>query len=276
MKMAPCEDSAAPFLLLDDQLVVSISASLASGCTVVGELVGTVIRTLPDTVLPAIMDSVPFVGQAMSGTDDNTARQEANEDHRLVKILKNTRCTRVRRLLVLSIVLIALMGVALWRATTPPPPQLNRPLLWRIRQLFPWFRRSQASRVVCGTNLAGLSGALRVYANDSEGNYPPPNKWCDLLVDLDFTTPKQFLCIDALIAGDRGPCHYAINPTATPNSPPNMVLLFETKAGWNQFGGPEILTIRAHDGMGKGSYVVFTDGKVRFIKAKDLDNLKWK
>jgi hypothetical protein len=244
---------------------------------VVGELAGTVRRTLPDTVLQGIIDSLVSVGQDMSGTDDNTARQEAKNHHRYVKILKNTRSTRVKRLLVLAVVLIILMAVALWRAATLPPPQLNRPLLWRIKQLLPWFRRPQSSTGGgCGGNLSGLSGALRVYANDSDSTYPPPNKWCDLLVDLDFTTPKQFLCRDALRAGDRGPGHYAINPNATPNSDSNVVLLFETKAGWNQFGGPEILATRTHEGMGKGSYVVFTDGKIRFIKAKDLDKLKWK
>jgi hypothetical protein len=211
----------------------------------------------------------------MGTTNNKGTPSEVNEDNESGAPLKHNTTARTRLLFVLLVLSIALLAAAVWRAATTPSPRINRPLLWRIKQLFPRFRESQASRVVCGTNLSGLCKALRVYANDSDGRYPPPNKWCDLLVDLDFTTPKQFLCPDARRAGDRGPGHYAINPTAMLNSPPNMVLLFETQAGWNQFGGPEILAIRRH-GRLKGCYVAFADGTVRFIKAEDLDKLKWK
>ncbi|MHC4335528.1 MAG: hypothetical protein ACYSUP_15770 [Planctomycetota bacterium] len=212
----------------------------------------------------------------MDARDNKGTPQEANENARSDDILKRMRSSKPRLLFVLVVLSIALLAAAIWRATTTPSPRINRPLLWRIKQLLPWFRRPQASRVVCGTNLSGLSGALRVYANDSDARFPPPNKWCDLLVDLDFTTPKQFLCPDARRAGDRGRGHYAINPNATPYSDPNVVLLFETKAGWNQFGGPEILTLRRHDGMGKGSNIAFVDGRVKFVNRKELSKLKWK
>jgi prepilin-type processing-associated H-X9-DG protein len=212
----------------------------------------------------------------MDTADSKGTPPEANKDGQFGKALKHAHAVKGRLLFVLLVLSIALLAAAIWRATTTPSPSINRSLLWRIKQLLPWFRRPQGSRVVCGTNLAGLSGALRVYANDSDAKFPPPNKWCDLLVDLDFTTPQQFLCSDARRAGDRGPGHYAINPNATPYSDPNVVLLFETKAGWNQFGGPEILTIRRHDGMGKGSNIAFVDGKVKFINRKELSKLKWK
>jgi len=52
-----------------------------------------------------------------------------------------------------------------------------------------------------------------------------------------------------------------------------MVLLFETKGGWNQFGGPEILTTENH--KGKGCNILFNDGSVEFVKPERLGELKW-
>ena len=69
-------------------------------------------------------------------------------------------------------------------------------------------------------------------------------------------------------------CHYAINPNATAASDPDMVLLFETEAGWNQSGGQEILTTKHH--KGKGCSVAFVSTEVKFVKMKELGKLKWK
>ena len=57
-------------------------------------------------------------------------------------------------------------------------------------------------------------------------------------------------------------------------TPPDMVLLFETHAGWNQSGGPEILTTDNH--QGDGCNVLFVDSHVEFVRTKDLNDLKWK
>ncbi len=56
-------------------------------------------------------------------------------------------------------------------------------------------------------------------------------------------------------------------------SPPDMVVLFETHPGWNQSGGPEILTTDNH--KGEGCNVLFMDSHVHFVKTEDLDDLKW-
>ena len=87
------------------------------------------------------------------------------------------------------------------------------PALARVREL--------AQRVVCGTNLSGITKAMIVYANDDETSRlprvgPPNTQWGTanawggdppvadptatitaslyLLVKHDFTTPKQFVC----------------------------------------------------------------------------------
>jgi len=106
-----------------------------------------------------------------------------------------------------------------------------------------------ANRAMCMANLTGLGKALTSYANETAiPAYPTPEKWCDLLIrhygteKTNFVPRKQFLCIAASRQGDQGPCHYAINPNCDPSSPDDTVLLFESKGGWNRFGGLEIVT----------------------------------
>ena len=77
-----------------------------------------------------------------------------------------------------------------------------------------------------------------------------------------------------------------------------MVLLFETKAGWNQHGGPELFTFDNHDTEGiapdvlpslqrssGGGCVLLNDGTVKFIRTpvlseaegkEELHALRWK
>jgi hypothetical protein len=73
----------------------------------------------------------------------------------------------------------------------------------------------------------------------------------------------------------EGTSHYAMNPNCTFDSPPDMVLLFETKDGWNRHGGAELFTFDNHDP--KGGLVLLNDGTVKFIRTEEeLKQLRWK
>jgi len=124
-------------------------------------------------------------------------------------------------------------------------------------------------RVLCGSKLNVLGNAIKVYSSENDGKYPAPDRWCDLLVEHTDVDKRLFVCRSA----GQGRCHYAINPNCEPNSPVDMVLLFETKSGWNQFGGPEILTTENH--KGKGCNILFNDGHVEFVTIERLGQLKW-
>lgn len=128
--------------------------------------------------------------------------------------------------------------------------------------------RCVAQQQICANNLKQLGVVLQVYADDNDRQYPTADKWCDLLKPY-YGNEKALICPSA----GQGQCHYAINPQAEPNSPPDVVLLFETKGGWNQCGGPEILSTDNH--TGEGCNVLFNDGHVEFVKIKDINNLKW-
>jgi prepilin-type processing-associated H-X9-DG protein len=129
--------------------------------------------------------------------------------------------------------------------------------------------KSPAWHLMCGTNLSRLNSAMKIYASEF-GRYPPPDKWCDLLVQLDYVPEEQFRCP----AGGKARSSYAINPDCRPDSKPDTVLLFEAQGGWNQHGGPEILTTENH--RGEGCNVAFVDTHVKFVPTQGLDKLKWK
>jgi hypothetical protein len=126
--------------------------------------------------------------------------------------------------------------------------------------------------------------------------YPDPNRWCDITADtlwrlhggqgsrgVDLATARLFQCPAAQERAGYPPnrtkssrlSHYAMNPDCRPDSPGDVVLFFETKAGWNQHGGPELFTFDNHDP--KGGCVLLNDGTSRFIRTKEeLAQLRWK
>lgn len=122
----------------------------------------------------------------------------------------------------------------------------------------------------CANNMRILYRAMLIYANDNNNQYPTAEKWCDMLIEYDPDNKEEiFKCKGA----GKGRCNFAINSNAEPNSPNDVVLLFETKGGWNQFGGPEILTTENH--KGKGCNILFNSGHVKFVLPEQLGELNW-
>jgi len=56
--------------------------------------------------------------------------------------------------------------------------------------------------------------------------------------------------------------------------PADGVLLFKTKAGWNQHGGPELFTFDNRNPRAR--LVLLNDGTVKFIRTEEeLKQLRW-
>ncbi len=138
-----------------------------------------------------------------------------------------------------------------------------------LLQVISYWRMRNPPHLACRTNLWSLRTFLSVYADEHNNRYPPADRWCDVLIQHGSEGTEVFLrCPNA----ENGRCSYAMNPHADPCSAPDVVLLFETDGGWNQNGGPELLVTRRHK---RGSNVLFVNGDVRFIKAKDVPLLRW-
>ncbi|NIM06326.1 MAG: hypothetical protein GTN65_12090 [Armatimonadetes bacterium] len=105
--------------------------------------------------------------------------------------------------------------------------------------------------------------------------YPGARKWCDAIVLAYSGFGKGILVPFTCPNGPKGKCHYAMNPECTYDSPADMVLLFETKVGWNRRAGPKLFTFDNHDP--KGGLVLLNDGTVKFIRTEEeLKQLRWK
>ena len=156
-----------------------------------------------------------------------------------------------------------------------------------IRMLTPQVRPLEL-RVQCAANLRNLwhrfllySKAEEMFQKDSTRKhkmvYPLQTEWCDAMT---LAYPSAGMPVRNIMAPHVCPStadgknHYALNPNCKPDSPADMVLLFETKAGWNQHGGPELFTFDNHDP--KGGCVLLNDGTVKFIRTKEeLRKLRW-
>jgi len=125
---------------------------------------------------------------------------------------------------------------------------------------------------ICREHLKKLGNSLKIYA-DENGKYPQADKWCDILLQGKYTTQDIFKCP----YNKKARCSYAINPDCEPNSPSDVVLIFESRRGWNSYGGPELLTLDNHGG--EGCFILFTDGHVSFGKVdpngRFYEELNW-
>jgi hypothetical protein len=166
-----------------------------------------------------------------------------------------------------------------------------------LRKLMPMIQ-SFDLRVNCSTNLVNLWHRLRlnykgekksifsrvISSGKTKKSYPAPINWCDALVRTcrtikmqDQEIIKPFICPGTGEVGKYpdNKSNYAMNPYCKYDSPPDMVLLLETEAGWNQHGGPELFTFDNHDP--KGGCVLLNDGTVKFIRTpEELRQLRWK
>lgn len=155
--------------------------------------------------------------------------------------------------------------------------------LWLSAQIL--YDHSGAGRPSrCSMNLNHLALSLVSYCNEF-GKYPVKDKWCDLLLEKTDVKLEDFICprlvlywpvvggkMYVLPKPKKQNCGFALNPNTGPNSPDDMVLLFESKPGWNKYGGPELLYPENHDGCN----VLFNDGHTEFVTQKDAEKLKWK
>jgi len=129
--------------------------------------------------------------------------------------------------------------------------------------------RAESSIIICQRTMMKLGEAMRAYSNNHNNRYPEANRWCDLVLEY---VDVNDMDMGFFTYGDKMN-HYAMNPNVKPSSPIDIVVLFETKSGWNQFGGPELLTTEHHQGF--GCNILFNDGHVEFIKPKRFGDIRW-
>jgi len=102
-------------------------------------------------------------------------------------------------------------------------------------------REHEESRTTaCAQNLLILVRAMRAYMADYDDTLPPAERWSDAL--LPYVHERSlFVCP----SGQNRVCSYAMNAAVgglrTEEIGTPVVLLFESDAGWNAAGGPELM-----------------------------------
>ena len=134
--------------------------------------------------------------------------------------------------------------------------------------------KGKAQNIHCMNNVKQLELALIMFADDNDGQLPPANGWCDAIRRYTGGSREVFRC--ASQPGQE--CTYALNAKlegkklSELSSPGQTVMVFESNAGMNKAGGPEIA---ARNHSGRFLCVGFADGHVEIVEEGRLESLRW-
>jgi len=137
--------------------------------------------------------------------------------------------------------------------------------------------KEDAYRIICGSKLRQFINRFHAYQSENS-QIPLSSQWCDSIKPFfdEEDMNEAFQCT----SDPNGPCSYAMNeniPADANELPGDLVLLFESKPGWNRIGGPDDVITDRHEKKNKpGANVAFADGHVEFVEAKEIPNLRWK
>ncbi|MBN1974767.1 MAG: hypothetical protein JW787_14095 [Sedimentisphaerales bacterium] len=194
--------------------------------------------------------------------------------------------------LLLLLILFAIPAVPKWRFSLKDQIKdgifANTGIAAGAMLIFLWWAetcmpQSTALRMGCADNMANIWKTFSKYSRDNQRKYPEPEQWCNAILKYDQVKKNDFLCTEIKYGWKRQvflwpvpknhKSYYAMNPNCEPNSPKDIVLLFETKGGWNLSGGPELLTTQNH--RGQGCNILFNGGYVDFISTNKIADLRW-
>jgi hypothetical protein len=133
--------------------------------------------------------------------------------------------------------------------------------------------KQKAQEINCVNNEKQLALAIRIYSGDNTDHFPPAATWCDA-IKASVGSEKVFKCP---AADGSSRCDYAFNVKLDgleeDKINPQTVEIFESDAGWNASGGPELMIGKARHA--RMFVVAFADGSVHQIRESQLPSLRW-
>jgi len=134
--------------------------------------------------------------------------------------------------------------------------------------------QESAFRVNCLGRLDIISKMMLLYMNDNEGYLPDATNWCNSLLfyknELDIRTEDSFKCR----RDSYGPCSYAMNKSVSGRKYEELskgtVVFFESKPGWNQSGGRELLNFANHPEHSSVSILLIISNRPKQFTLKAL------
>lgn len=133
--------------------------------------------------------------------------------------------------------------------------------------------KARAQTINCVINEKQLALAVRMYADDNDNHFPVATNWCDVIKTN--VTQNVFKCP---AANSTRQCDYAFNAALSgmdaSKVATNTVMIFESDAGWDASGGPDLMAAGRHQGV-HISVVAFADGSVQEVRPSGLSDLRW-
>lgn len=146
-------------------------------------------------------------------------------------------------------------------------------LLLRIFEPYIRYEAMGGRRGHCQSLLRDLGYAIKEYAEKNQGKLTLQSNWADILRDELFVSPKSFICPGAKNKSYSHALNKNVIGLELDKIPDDLVILFDSKPGWNQVGGPELLAPENHGG--KGCNILFGNFEVKFIEKENFGELKW-
>lgn len=134
--------------------------------------------------------------------------------------------------------------------------------------------RGRAQTITCVNNVKQIALALRIYATDNDDAFPAATNWCDAISAEVGGARNVFWCpAETNSLRSAYAFNAALGGVKDSDLAPDTVMVFESDAGWNASGGPDLLTAQPrHNGV----WVIgFADGSVQQIGAARLASLRW-
>jgi len=132
--------------------------------------------------------------------------------------------------------------------------------------------KERAQTITCINNVKQLSLAVKMYSLDAGDKFPSGTNWCDLIqTNVGMTTVYQCPANPGLRCGFAYNSKLADKKEGEVNS--QTVMFFESGAGWNASGGPELFAEHKHS---RTKIVIgYADGSVVELPRSQLDSLRW-
>jgi hypothetical protein len=123
--------------------------------------------------------------------------------------------------------------------------------------------------------MKNLGITIKDYASKKNGHLPSESNWCDTLIEV---YPYSYnMMRNESVENDKAISDYAFNANLSElklaELPEDIVFLFETKPAKNPAGGAEL--IHAENHLFKGCFVLFGDMHIEFVRAGDINDLRW-
>jgi prepilin-type processing-associated H-X9-DG protein len=124
----------------------------------------------------------------------------------------------------------------------------------------------------CLNHVKEISLAVRLYADENEGQCPSAINWCDAILPT-LPKPESLQCPTRRNQKSGYALNRRVAGRTLSSLPPDTVVIFEVAGGWNVTGGrDELLPDSPH---GRKFVIGFADGSVRQVPTDELPTLRW-